>query len=129
MCTIGFLTTIGAIIEEPQPHEEHNHKNKDCAKSREVLLIVWLVAGFCLTILYKSTLSAELAITEYLTPIDTVEDVLQSGKPLYLYGESNYNERLHLDPRPSVRKLAENHLQLYAPESATVLTPKYVQDE
>ena len=127
ICAIGFLTTIGALIEESQPHEEHNHKNKDCAKSREVLLIVWLVAGFCITILYKSTLSAKLASTTYLTPIDTVEDVLDSGIPLYVYGTGNYDERMHNDPRASVRKLAKNHLQLYDFDSTGV--PKYVQDE
>lgn len=124
---IGFLTTIGALIEEPQPHEEHNHKNKNYAKSREVLLIVWLVAGFCITILYKSTLSAELASTEYLRPIDTIEDVLHTKMPLYLYGGANYDETYYNDPRASVRKLAENHLQVYYFESTG--TPKYIQDE
>ena len=127
ICAIGFLTTIGALIEEPQPHEEHHRKNKDIAKSREALLIVWLVAGFCLTILYKSTLSAELATTTYLSPIDTVEDVLHSGLPLYVYGTANYDERMHNDPRARVRKLAKEHLQLYDFDSTGV--PKYVQDE
>ena len=126
ICAIGFVTTIGALIEESQPHEEHNHKNQNCAKSREVLLIVWLVAGFCITILYKSTLSAELAITEYLKPIDTVEDALLSGMPFYLYGGSTYHETLHDDPRASVRILAENQLQLFDFEITG--TPKYVQD-
>ena len=121
------MTAIGALLEEPQPHEEHNHKSKDCEKSREVLLIVWLVAGFCITILYKSTLSARLASPTYLTPIDTVEDVLQSGKPLYIYGGSGYDERMYSDPRASIRKLAKNHVRLYEFESTGV--PKYIQDE
>ena len=126
ICVIGFLTTIGALIEESQPHEQHHNENKDYAKSREVLLIVWLVAGFCLTILYKSTLSAELAIKEYLTPIDSVEDVIDSGKPIYVYGKSTYDERMHSDPRANVRKLAKNHVQLYDFDSTGV--PKYVRD-
>ena len=88
---------------------------------------MWVVAGFCLTILYKSTLSAELASTEYLSPIDTVEDVLQSGMPIYCYGESDYDERMHSDPRASVRKLAKHHLRLYDFERTG--TPTYVQDE
>ena len=127
MCTIGFLTTIGALIEKPQPQEEHNHKNEDGAKSREVLLIMWLVAGFCIATLYKSTLSAKLSSTEYLTPIDTVEDVLDSGMKLYFSGGPYYIERMQNHPRASIRKLAKFHLQLYDLDITGV--PKYVQDK
>ena len=88
---------------------------------------MWLVAGFCITILYKTTLSAKLASITYLTPIDAVEDLLQSGKPLYVYGGTSYDEKMHNDPRANVRKLAKDHLQLYDFESTG--TPKYVQDE
>ena len=88
---------------------------------------MWLVAGFCITILYKSTLSAELASIDYLTPIDTVVDALHSGKTLYCYGGSNYDERMQNDPRASVRELAEKHLQTY--NFTSTGTPNYVQDE
>ena len=99
---------------------------KDCAKSREVLLIVWLVAAFFLTMAYKSAFLAKLANIKYEKPIDTVEDALLSGMPFYLYGGSTYHETLLDDPRASVRKLAENQLQLFDFEITG--TPKYVQD-
>ena len=69
-----------------------------------------------------------MASTEYLSPIDTVEDALRSGMPLYCWGGAAYDERMHSDPRARVRKLAK-YLHLYDFESTGALTPKYVQDK
>ena len=107
----GFFISIGAIIDESQ---EHRHIcNRDCPKSRQLLLIMWLVAGYVITMCYRSVLLSNMVNIGHEKPIDTIEDLLHSG--LTFYCPDNYSGRylMNTDPRASVRKLVERQLQFY----------------
>ena len=77
---------IGAAIEENQ--EDHYISKKSGAKAREVLVMIWLLAGFLLTISYKSVLRSNLIYVQYEKPIDSVEEFLKTDKQIYLDGTS-----------------------------------------
>ena len=77
---------IGAAIEENQ--EDHYISKKSGAKAREVLVMIWILVGFLLTISYKSVLRSNLIHVQYEKPIDYVEEFLKTDKPIYLDGTS-----------------------------------------
>ena len=77
---------IGAAIEENQ--EDHYISKKSGAKAREVLVIIWILVGFLLTISYKSVLRSNLIYVQYEKPIDSVEELLKTDKQIFLDGTS-----------------------------------------
>ena len=50
--------------------------------------MIWLLAGFLLTISYKSVLRSNLIYVQYEKPIDSVEEFLKTDKQIYLDGTS-----------------------------------------
>ena len=108
---LGLFISIGALIDESQ---EHNHiSNRACAKSRQFLLLLWLVVGCLLSMSYRSVLLASLVSNEFAGTIDTIEDILHSGLPYYVAGNSGGPVLLNGDPRPSVKELVKNQVRYY----------------
>ena len=101
---LGFFTTFNALIDESQKHAYVNNRN--CARSRQLLLIMWLVAGFFVSNFYKSNLRSMLINTVYEKPIDTVDDFINAGISKMPVGEPV----MHLfegDKRENVQRMAE----------------------
>ena len=73
---------IGAAIEENQ--EDHYISKNSGAKARVVLVLIWIVAGFLLSISYKSVLRSNLIHIQYENPIDSVEDLLKTDLPVFV---------------------------------------------
>ena len=120
----GFFISIGAIIDESQ---EHRHIcNRDCAKSRQMLLIMWLVAGYVITMCYRSVLLSNMVNIGHEKPIDTIEDLLHSGLTLYCPGNQAGRYLMNTDPRESVRKLVKRQLKFY--EITGIGSPKSVRE-
>ena len=114
--------SIGPIIDETQ--DQHVINNTACAKARQVLLVEWLVLGFCLTACYKSVLLSNMVNVGYEKAVDTVEDVLSSGKPLAVPQNTYIPSQIHKSSRASVRKLAEQ-IVFY---NFTGTVPQWVHD-
>ena len=53
-----------------------------CAKARKIIVCMWILLGVLLTISYKSVLLAKMTYIEYEKGIDSIEDMLNSNKPL-----------------------------------------------
>ena len=53
-----------------------------CAKARKVVISMWILLGFLITISYKSVLRANMMSTEYEKGIDSIEDMIVSDKQL-----------------------------------------------
>ena len=70
--------SIGPIIDESLDNKFVHITTS--AKARQVLLVKWIVLGFCLTACYKSVLLSEMVNIGYEKTIDSVEDALVSGK-------------------------------------------------
>ena len=107
----GLLISIGALIDESQNHNLIN--NRACAKSRQILLLTWLVVGFFISMSYKSVLLANMVNNQYEETIDTVEDILRSGMPFYVAGNTGGPVLLNGDPRASVKQLVKNQVRYY----------------
>lgn len=123
---VGILISIGALIDESQ---DHNHiNNRACAKSRQVLLLTWLVVGFFISMCYKSVLLANMVNNEYEKPIDTIDDILLSGLPYYVAGNTGGPVLFNTDPRDSVKQLLEKQVEYYNLTATTNQVPRYVKD-
>ena len=73
---------IGAAIDENQ--EDHYISKKSGAKARVVLVLIWIVSGFLLSISYKSVLRSNLIHIQYENPIDSVEDLLKTDLKVFV---------------------------------------------
>ena len=98
---VGVHITIGSVLEESQK-DDYFHK-KPCAKAREMLVLKWAMIGFFFTISYKSVLLSNMINIEYEKPLDTVEDILRSDKPVFI--ESGMIDLLKSDPREKIKEL------------------------
>ena len=77
---------IIAVLEENV--EDHYITKKSCAKAREVLVLIWIISGFLLSIGYKSVLRSNMIHIQYENPIDSVEDLLQTSLQVFVDGTS-----------------------------------------
>ena len=103
---IGIFISIGPIIDEVQEYKYMNNRN--CAKSRQLLLIIWLFVGFNLTLCYKEVLLANLVNQGYERPIDNVQDLAHSGRPIFVAENTLQPYLMSNDPRESVKQLLNN---------------------
>ena len=53
-----------------------------------VLVLIWIVSGFLLSISYKSVLRSNMIHIQYESPIDSVEDLLQTNLQVFVDGTS-----------------------------------------
>ena len=102
--------SIGPIIDESLDQKFVNITA--CAKARQVLLVKWLVLGFCLTLCYKSVLLSNMVDIGFEKTIDTVEDALDSGKLFVVPENTDVPSKIHESNRTNVRKLA-NQMKLF----------------
>ena len=49
-----------------------------------VLVLIWIVAGFLLSISYKSVLRSHMIHIQYENPIDSVEDLLKTNLQVFV---------------------------------------------
>ena len=91
---------IGAAIEENQ--EDHYISKKSGAKARVVLVLIWIVSGFLLSISYKSVLRSNLIHIQYENPIDSVEDLLKTNLKVFVDATSAITKFLSGDRRQSM---------------------------
>ena len=103
---VGIFMSFGPIIEEVQTHKYMNSTN--CAKARQLLLIIWLFVAFTLTISYKEVLIANLVNIDYEQTIDNFDDLIDSGIPLGVPANTQIPSFLENDPRQSAKALLES---------------------
>ena len=116
---------IGPILDESQDPNIIN--SAACAKARNVLLVKWLVLGFCLTACYKSVLLSHIVVVGYEKAIDTVDDMLLSGKPFGVAQNGDVPSKIRKSSRASVRKLADQFV-FYNFSSGPEPVPQWVYD-
>ena len=106
---LGFAFALGAIIDEAQGH--HNVSNyinvRGFSNARSLLVLMWIFVGISLTFCYKSTLRAMMMKVDYEDTIDTVDDMLVSGRKLMVTEDSGLRDFVEGDPRMKVDKLGK----------------------
>ena len=66
-------------------------------------MLKWLIFGYMLTISYKSVLRSNLMHIEYETPVDSIEDALQTQKQIFAPSDVAFAR----DQRTRVKELAK----------------------
>ena len=78
---------------------------RHCAYARKVLVVEWILMGFLLSICYKSVLLANMMSVKYDEGINTIDDMINSKKPLMVIRSM---ETLFVtDPCPKVIELSK----------------------
>ena len=108
-CFLGAIFCIGAIIDEASGHQQKINYITQCTNSRArtILVFVWIMVGFLMTISYKSVLRAMMMTTEYDQTIDTIDDMLKSELPLWMANDTSLKLMLKTDPREKVKELGK----------------------
>ena len=108
----AILFSIGAVLDEAQGnHDGNNYLSKrKCSKSRQFLVLKWTIIGFLLAISYKSVLRALLIKVEYEKSINTINDMIESDRVLYVAEGTPLKLLLNTDPRENVKMLAKKTL-------------------
>ena len=78
----------------------------------------WTLVGFLLAISYKSVLLALLMRDDYEKTVDTMDDMLESGRTFMLPEDTIIKYILDTDPREKVKMLAKE-AQFYKFGTAT----------
>lgn len=114
--------SFGPIIEEVQTHTYMN--NKMCAKARQLLLIVWLLSAFTLTISYKEVLIANLVNVEYEQSVDNFDDLVESGMEMCVPENTLIPHLLFNDPRESTKAMLDKIVSI----NFTLSLPTWIQN-
>ena len=85
----GITFTIGAVIEEAQAvlvkKKTHNIITSSSSKAQLLIILIWIIFGYLLTLAYESVLRAMLMKTYYENKIDGIDDMLASKRELLVY--------------------------------------------
>ena len=99
----GIVIGFGAVLDEAI-FSKYIYKTP-CAKARIIIVWLWISLGFLITISYKSVLLANMTSVDYEKGIDSIEDMLNSNKPLMVI--RSMKVVVEDDPRPQVIKLSK----------------------
>ena len=125
---IGIFLSIGPIIDEVQVFEHMNSKR--CAKARQLLMILWLFAAFTITVSYKEVLVAKLIDVGYEEQIDSLQDLVKSGRKIATCGNCAYTSLIYSDPRESVEQFVkDDKIALYNLTMTNLTIPSWIIKE
>ena len=99
----GIIIGIGAIMDEAIP--DHFITKRSCAAARKLLVSQWILLGFLLTLSYKSVLRANMMSTEYEKGIDSIDDMINSKKPLMVI--SSMKALFVTNPTADIKELSK----------------------
>ena len=94
---------MGALIE--QTIVDSYVWKRNCATSRKFLILKWILIGFLLSSGFKSVLLSTLVSPSYEKPIDTVQDLLDTERPVH--AEGSVLPSLRYSALDSIRQLAQ----------------------
>ena len=81
-------------------------------KSRALLLLTWLSMCTILNYAYKGTLLSTLIAISYEAPLDTIDQMAQSGLPLYVWADTIMAKLIETDQRESIMQLNETRVAI-----------------
>ena len=86
--------------------EDHDFVFKrSTSHARSLLVIKWIVAGFLLTISYKSVLLALMTNVYYEDTVDNIDDMVASERTLWVASDTVLPFLLASDPREKVQQV------------------------
>ena len=95
-------------------HDGNNYIFKgDSSKARSLLVSMWMLLGFLLTLSYKSALRAQLMKIDYEETIDNIDDMIESKMKLVTACDTLIPVLFRDDPRPEVRIKLRKMIECY----------------
>ena len=80
-----------------------------------MIILIWIICGYVLTLSYESVLRAMLMKTYYEKKIDSIDDVLATEREVFRLSGGPFDDIMASDPRPKVRDLARR-TTTYSPD-------------
>ena len=80
---------------------------------RAIFLLFCVLSMFIISVGYKGTLLSMLVKKEYEQPIDTVQHLVEDGRPLYIPSKTSIFSALRDDSRESVQLIMKAQSKLY----------------
>ena len=106
-----FVLALSPMVDEPIPIAVPMRSS--FTRSRRLLILQWLVCASFLSHAYKDTLLSTLIAIRYTAPLDTIDQMVESGLPFYVQTNNNvFNWVANTDPRESVKKLNERQVDI-----------------
>ena len=106
-----FVLALSPMVDEPMSNKISMRSS--FTRSRRLLILQWLICSAFLSHAYKSTLLSTLIAIRYTAPLDTIDQMVESGLPFYVQTDNNmFNWLANTDPRESVQKLNERQADI-----------------
>ena len=116
----GIAFSFGAVIDEAQKvlvkKRTHNIIGSSGSKAKILIILIWIICGYFLTLSYESVLRAMLMKTYYEKKIDSIDDALATERDVLVPMRTGiWLDMMVSDPRPKVRDLAKR-AKTWSPE-------------
>ena len=98
-----FILALTPVLDETIPWTIYMRNS--FISSRKLLLIQWLLMANILSHIYKGSILSSLININYEQPLDTIEQMVESGLPFYVLGSSAAVWVTKTDQREMVKKL------------------------
>ena len=98
-----FALTV--VLDETIPWK--CYRRPSFTQSRIVVLSAWLMMGNILSHAYKGALLSSLITLRYTEPIDTIDQMVESGTPVSIAVGSIAEWMIETDPRDRIVQLKE----------------------
>ena len=98
-----FILALTPVLDETIPWTIYMRNS--FISSRKLLLIQWLLMANILSHIYKGSILSSLININYEQPLDTIEQMVESGLPFYVLGNSAAVWVTKTDQREMVKKL------------------------
>ena len=118
-----FVLALTPAVDESVPWRFYQ-RSSSFTKSRRLLLALWLMMATFLSLAYKDALLSSLVTVRYTEPLDTIDQMVESGLPFYVPAGTVLEKLIKTDPREGVIRLNERRFDM--PFSGRV-DEKYIQ--
>ena len=105
-----LVLALTPLVDETIPYKFYYRGS--FIKSRQLLLIQWLMWANILSHAYKSTLLSTLCTIRYTEPLDTADQMDASGLPFYVLGGTAMEWLAKSDPREVVKQLNDKRYDM-----------------
>ena len=106
-----FVLALSPAIDESVP-ERFYQRSSSFTKSRRLLLALWLMMATFLSLAYKDALLSSLVTVRYTEPLDTIDQMVESGLPFYVPAGTVLEKLIKTDPREGVIRLNERRVDI-----------------
>ena len=105
-----IVLALTPFVDETVPYKFYQRTS--FTKSRRLLLIQWIVWADIVSYAYKGALLSSLITIRYTVPLDSIDQMVESGLPFYVLGNTVMEWLSQTDPRNSVMQLNDRRFDM-----------------